>query len=645
MDKELNRKLRLRATLFSCHEKTSESINDSILKTILKDSFIHFHTYLCDFPVLKINCKEYPQLINPFVDNDLIKTKMTLDYELGNQKSKLKLINEVLKFAKINKFDISLKLTLKSNVFNFWESYHSLGTIKCGHFSALIFENWKKDIELLSGIKYKPVSPNDCIDDIKSKLLSEISIEQKLAYINLFSIQYNNVINSSNKKDCLFFIPVPICTSNTFYGIIITTIEVPNGIEILKKNKKELDDIFITISSIINEHSEETYLPTLALTQNSWEEVLFNDFLSTKKNISKDELNEELKKPGYKYACWGQKTNLMIKHSANEQLEFKFSTLWFNRINKLNTCSSEIAVVKNSLKFRKMMIASPGLISVIRKITNLNIKATTEPPIPSILIYAPPGAGKENISKIVPLFSDFWDKTKITLNMGSIISETEGSGSIKGIFQSIKNNINDGAIIVLDELNSLDIYEQPILLRILEQGEIAKIDEIKEMDSENKVPQWLIIGIINEKPEHLTLESLREQFLDEKIYGGLLGITIYDHIKSKSRLRDDIYYRIKRSGELILEGLNNRREDIPIIFYFMLKKFLEEDVIKNEIFITIDAFKELIDKTVDWKGNVRRLESLVRLVKSNINAKNSEIIVIEKNDIQKGFEMLWKKQI
>ena len=127
--------------------------------------------------------------------------------------------------------------------------------------------------------------------------------------------------------------------------------------------------------------------------------------------------------------------------------------------------------------------------------------------------------------------------------------------------------------ICVDELNSLDIDVQGSLLRILQNATIQSLG----VTGEEKV-DFLVIGIVNEPEAILTLEEpLRRFVTDKSIFGGVLGRTLYEYFRSMRRLRNDLYYRLVREGKFKLLDLGDRREDIPILFSFFVKKELDSE--------------------------------------------------------------------
>lgn len=631
------RKLRLRTAAYSCHEHARKKINSSIRDTILKNSNLHYNAYFCDIPSIRLitNGSDIPNLIVPFIDREITKKTLSLFIEKNITKKSLE---KFLSLVKINPgdniskstFHIPMAYTDKLKIFNLWDKFSDLGPITVGTIANELFENWRHDSDLGKGkILPTPFYAIDCIMDI-SKKLSEPSLDvfQKLTYLNIFALQYGDLMKSDNQKDCLFFLGVPICTKITFYGLLIATIETPNGKSLFENEKDKINKALGNLCNVLEEEAQKTYLHTLILTQNSWEESEFYDFLNKENGKENFSFENFIKKEKLVYSRIAYSS--LKKHDSIlfDLLEEKIINIW--KLRK-NTFKEKDADLKESLVFRKMMVASPGLISSINSAASLSLSEPKEAPLPCVLVIAPPGSGKEMMSRIIPLFSDFfWNKPVITLNMGSILTELHKFEGLKKIFQKLSDStlIKNGATLVLDELNSLDIKAQPTLLRLLEQGEIEELSNLKTQrknsEDKNKTPKWLIIGLMNEEPARLTLETLRDKFTNEKLFGELLGVFLYEFFKDKSRLRDDIYYRIRRSGEIKIDGLNERRPDIPIIFYFMIRKFLKNENDNTEVFLTCEAMDLLIDKTIDWKGNIRKLENLVRQVKAKIERNHIE---------------------
>ena len=85
--------------------------------------------------------------------------------------------------------------------------------------------------------------------------------------------------------------------------------------------------------------------------------------------------------------------------------------------------------------------------------------------------------------------------------------------------------------------------------------------------------------------------------------------------RNQRRLRDDLYYRLIRGGEIYLPELKDRREDIPILFYFIIKTdliSLMPDSCRSSWEIELPVYEALMDPALEWEGNLRELQTAAR---------------------------------
>jgi DNA-binding NtrC family response regulator len=123
---------------------------------------------------------------------------------------------------------------------------------------------------------------------------------------------------------------------------------------------------------------------------------------------------------------------------------------------------------------------------------------------------------------------------------------------------------------------------------------------------------------MNEDPQMIMKRRLMEKVLREKqIFSGLLGEALYEMFRNQRRLRDDLYYRLIRGGEINLPELKDRREDIPILFYFIVKTdltLLMPDGCRNTWEIELPVYEALMDPALEWEGNLRELQTVARQI-------------------------------
>jgi transcriptional regulator with AAA-type ATPase domain len=651
--KHQSKQLRLRVAAYACHEHARESIEAAVKgpDSELKHARLHYYAYFCDIPaIISAPDGEIPNLLAPFIDREIARRTLSLNLP---RKSDIRSYLQDLEQA-LNKFIqgkeklyISRAYTNTSDLYQLWRRFSQLGPLSYGHMAQQLFTKWKgkkgrkkhRDWEpddLIIGID-KIVDAQYCANDMKTKLESSLTDAQKLAYVNIFALLYYALMTTAKKHDCLFFVSAPLCTKRTFHGLLIAVIETPSGATLMKRKKKNVRETLRKVLKALEIQAHETYLPTLILSQNSWEEHVLFEYLHGSMESEDVQLNDPtaMVKLPKSLVAFSKYTDRVYSRLAscpedsvlpddadgNDLLEQSLIELWARRNLPAN---DNISAIRESLIFRKLMVASPGMIEDIKAVAKLGLSKPTDAPLPAVLIVAPPGSGKEMMSRLIPLFSkDFWEKPIVTINMGSVLLETSSrEGGFIGLLRNLaEGSLKEGGTLVLDELNSLDIAAQPLLLRLLDQGEIGIS---QTLPSSQTVPPWLVIGLINEDPHRLTLEAIREKFTDHRLFGELLGSALYEYWKKMSRLRDDLYHRIRRSGEIHLTGLNERRHDIPIVFYFRLRQLLREtETMRDiEVFLTNEAMMQLIDRALDWKGNMRKLETVARQLKGIIEQEH-----------------------
>lgn len=206
----------------------------------------------------------------------------------------------------------------------------------------------------------------------------------------------------------------------------------------------------------------------------------------------------------------------------------------------------------------------------------------------NILLIGETGTGKEMIAKSVHKLSRRSDGPFIRVNCGALhenLLESELFGHIKGAFTGAVENKTGrfeaahGGTIFLDEINSTSPQLQVKLLRVLQEREFERVGESKTIRVDVR-----FVAATN-----ASLEDLVET-------GGF---------------REDLYYRLNVIP-IVIPPLRERRDDIPLLANFFLKRFADQQKVSLPDLppATIEAFK-----AHDWPGNVRELENtLERLI-------------------------------
>ena len=204
-----------------------------------------------------------------------------------------------------------------------------------------------------------------------------------------------------------------------------------------------------------------------------------------------------------------------------------------------------------------------------------------------VLITGESGTGKELIARAIHLKSRRVPKPFIAVNCSAIpdeLIESEMFGYEKGAFTgAVKSKpgmfeLAAGGTLFLDEISEMSRRFQAKLLRAVETLEVQRVGGTRK----RKVD----IRIISASNKNLKKEV------------------------EKGNFREDLYYRL---GVLTIEvpPLRERKEDIPSLVLFYIRKFCEERKIpvKN---LHPEALGLLID--YPWPGNVRELKNLVEKI-------------------------------
>lgn len=259
------------------------------------------------------------------------------------------------------------------------------------------------------------------------------------------------------------------------------------------------------------------------------------------------------------------------------------------KINLTNQLKSLRSQVENDYLFSSIVGKSKKMHNVfelIKKVAKSKV---------NILIEGQSGTGKELVSKAIHFNSPQKNAAFVAINCSAIpenLLESELFGHVRGAFtgavetqRGVFEQANGGTLL-LDEIAEMPITLQAKLLRAIENWEIKALgsDRIKRVDVR-------LIAATN--------QNLREL------------------IKQK-KFREDLYYRIA-TVTINLPPLNERKEDIPLLVDFFMKKFREK--FGRNLAITPEALDLLLK--LDWKGNVRELENV--LERAIITSENDKI--------------------
>src|ERR1041384_3104041 len=226
----------------------------------------------------------------------------------------------------------------------------------------------------------------------------------------------------------------------------------------------------------------------------------------------------------------------------------------------------------------EIISASPKMEAVKKMILKVARSSST------VLIRGESGTGKELIARAIhnqsPRASEMFQAVNCAaINENLLESELFGheKGSFTGAHADKKGlfEVADQGTLFLDEIAELDVSMQAKLLRALQERRIRRV------------------GATYEIPVDVRVVAATNRDLRAMVGDG--------------RFRDDLYYRINVLS-IDVPPLRERREDIPVLIDFFLKKHTKNTsrLVKG---LTSDAKKMLQDYS--WPGNVRQLESAI----------------------------------
>lgn len=524
-------------------------------------------------------------------------------------------------------------------------------------FGETLFAEWKKDGQV-KNVKLDKHFQSYRLDYFNKELneilcAKKIKSEDKIALIKeRVVLIYPWAKNGALKSEAIDIIIVPIASNKLFYGYILI------GFFQKKKPMADIANIRTNLKYIIEEQVKKFYLPALILCHHSYYE---------KSCCEGDRINIDNKIPF-----------LFSEHSEN-MLENNVHKLWSLRVQKTSELATLVGHKLEAFKdshfiFKDHFWGSPTTIQKIEEAFTWDMNfgegnENDKSKLKTFLIAGGPGSGKDTLSKMIGLFSSGHTFCKPNIfNMASLkpnwiapfslagmnVKFQDAEYLLDGIFKKVLEETrenpamgNSDPIIIFDELNSLDVDSQGTLLRILENSEVVPIGGIDEGISTEKVKKLLVIGVVNELPPELTMEdTIKSLSKDRKLWGNLLGAFLYESYRSMRRLRDDLFYRFRRGGYIELPDLDNRREDIPIIFFTSLPKDL-----KNKIkFIEYDVWDLLTNERIEWKGNVRQLQAVVHNIaretkkEFSTNPNKNELDVRMVRRVLEKMKLLQKKE-
>ena len=202
----------------------------------------------------------------------------------------------------------------------------------------------------------------------------------------------------------------------------------------------------------------------------------------------------------------------------------------------------------------------------------------------TVMIRGESGTGKELIAHAIHFHGPRRDKRFLSINCGALpenLLESELFGHERGAFtgavrekKGLFQEAHQGTLF-LDEIGEMTTPMQVKLLRALQGRTVRKVGGNKE------------------EPVDVRIVAATNKDLAELI--------------EKGDFREDLFYRINVIP-IHLPPLRQRREDVPLLVDFFIKKFSHDMGVEPKP-ISVEALRAL--ESYDWPGNVRELENTI----------------------------------
>jgi PAS domain S-box-containing protein len=228
--------------------------------------------------------------------------------------------------------------------------------------------------------------------------------------------------------------------------------------------------------------------------------------------------------------------------------------------------------------FEDIVGRSPAMRSLFEILPDIAVSNST------VLIEGASGTGKELFARAIHSLSPRKKKRFVAVNCAALpdtLLESELFGYKAGAFTDARRDkpgrfeLADGGTIFLDEIGDVSPAMQVRLLRVLQERTIEPLGATE--------PVKVNVRVLAATNQDLT------------------------RLVSEGKFREDLFYRI-RVIHLKLPGLNERREDIPLLVDHIIAKFNHLQG-KDIAGVSQEVMVRLMEHT--YSGNVRELENII----------------------------------
>jgi two-component system, NtrC family, response regulator AtoC len=250
---------------------------------------------------------------------------------------------------------------------------------------------------------------------------------------------------------------------------------------------------------------------------------------------------------------------------------------------KQRQLSREVATLREQLKEQSKYTMLFGTSEKMNEVKDL-IDRVSDTDV-TVLIRGESGTGKELVARALHAQSLRKDKPFVKVNCAALpteLLESELFGFEKGAFTGAiqhkpgKFEFANHGTMFLDEIGEMSPALQAKLLQVLQDGEFSRLGGKQDVHVDVRV-----IAATNRD-------------LEQAVRDGLF--------------REDLYFRLN-VVTITLPPLRERREEVPVLTEFFLKKY---SVQYNKPFTSITPDLARLFLEFEWPGNVRQLENLIK---------------------------------
>lgn len=304
---------------------------------------------------------------------------------------------------------------------------------------------------------------------------------------------------------------------------------------------------------------------------------------------------------------------------VNKPFDVKELEIHIQNVLEKSRLKKELTQLRSELKAKNAYDSLVGDSPVMLQIRSI-IEQVADSEL-TVLIRGNSGTGKEIVARLLHSLSSRKNEPFIKVNCAAIpreLLEAELFGYEKGAFTGAHKTkpgrfeIASKGTIFLDEIGDIPLELQSKLLQVLEQCEFMRVGGIKTI----RVDVRIVCATNRDLEQALKRKALRE----------------------------DLFYRLNEVT-ITLPLLKDRKSDIPLLVEHFLQKY---NSLYNKKYNQISTSNMRLIQEHDWPGNVRQLENLIKqvvvrgdeeiiheIIKSTPSEHNAELVLEEKNSVQK----------